>query len=85
MSTLNIVEVSKYFGDAPALRGVDLAVEHGEVVVLLGPSGCGKTTLLRAIAGLSAPDAGSIIMGDVTLDSERVSVPPERRSVGLVF
>ena len=85
MSALSLRGVSKRFGDTVALRSVDLEVNHGELVVLLGPSGCGKTTLLRAIAGLSPPDQGTIQMGDVTLDSAEGSVPPERRSTGLVF
>ena len=52
--------LSKRFGAAEVLDRVDLAVERGALVTLLGPSGCGKTTLLRLIAGLVAPDEGSI-------------------------
>jgi ABC-type sulfate/molybdate transport systems ATPase subunit len=69
-----------------ALR-VGLTVGAGETVALVGPSGAGKSTVLRAVAGLLAPDAGRIALGDdVWLDTERrVRLPPERRAVGLVF
>jgi ABC-type Fe3+/spermidine/putrescine transport system ATPase subunit len=69
------------FGDVPALAGVDLRVEPGELFLLLGPSGCGKTTLLRSIAGFVHPDAGTI-----HFDREDVTgVPPHGRNTGMVF
>jgi molybdate transport system ATP-binding protein len=73
-----------------ALRSfaLELTLDVGaETVALVGPSGAGKSTVLRAIAGLVRPDAGRIALGDrVWLDtSAGTSVPPERRSVGLVF
>ncbi len=73
--------VDKAFGTLPVLRGCALDVRQGEVMTLLGPSGCGKTTLLRVIAGLVSPDAGSVSIGgrDVTW------VPANRRQVGMVF
>jgi ABC-type Fe3+/spermidine/putrescine transport system ATPase subunit len=73
--------VDKAFGTLPVLRGCVLDVRQGEVMTLLGPSGCGKTTLLRVIAGLVSPDAGSVSIGgrDVTW------VPANRRQVGMVF
>lgn len=66
---------------------VSFSVERGEFVVLLGPSGCGKTTLLRCIAGLEHPDAGTIELGGRTVFAadRDIAVPPERRSVGVVF
>ena len=73
--------IDKRFGDTQVLHAVDLEVEPGTIVALLGPSGCGKTTLLRILAGLERPDAGTVVVGgrDIT------SVPPERRNVGMVF
>src|SRR5262249_10307944 len=88
---LTIASLQKTFEVAgaqiPALRGVDLEISRGEFFVLLGPSGCGKTTMLRCVAGLERPDAGSItIDGSVVFSArERVAVAPERRPIGMVF
>jgi multiple sugar transport system ATP-binding protein len=67
--------------DRPATDHIDLEVADGEFVVLVGPSGCGKTTLLRMVAGLESPDAGSVGIGgtDVTY------LPPRKRHVSMVF
>jgi multiple sugar transport system ATP-binding protein len=64
-----------------ATNDVSLHVDQGEFMVLLGPSGCGKTTLLRMVAGLDLPDAGSIRIGgkDVTY------LPPQDRNLSMVF
>jgi ABC-type sulfate/molybdate transport systems ATPase subunit len=75
---------------AVGLRSFELGVRlsvGAETVALVGPSGAGKTTVLRAIAGLRKPDRGRIALGErVWFDAARkVDVPPERRSVGLVF
>lgn len=70
-----------------AIDDVSLDVSAGEIVVLLGPSGCGKTTLLRAVAGLEQPDAGSIDLGGRRLfdAAAGVELPPEARRIGMVF
>lgn len=74
------------YGAGPTvLDRVDLAVRPGSVLALLGPSGCGKTTLLRVVAGLEAPNAGEVVIGDRRLTGPGVLVPPERRRVGMVF
>jgi len=68
--------------------GLELELEVGaETLALVGPSGAGKTTVLRAVAGLLHPQRGRVaVNGRVWLDTERaIDVPPERRSVGLVF
>lgn len=71
---ISISNVSKQFGAGPgavvALNDVSLEVEKNEFITLLGPSGCGKTTLLRTVAGLSTPNAGS-----VTVDGKQVHGP----------
>lgn len=78
-------ELTKHFGDMPAVDGVDFEVQRGETLALLGPSGCGKTTTLRLIAGFEIPDAGSIEIGGRTVAGPTVYIPPERRRVGMVF
>ncbi|MGB3387549.1 MAG: ABC transporter ATP-binding protein [Pseudaminobacter sp.] len=81
MSGLSLNGVSKRFGDFTAVDDVSLNVPHGTFVCLLGPSGCGKTTLLRMVAGLEEPSAGTIVLDgqDIT------SVPTHRRNFGMVF
>ncbi len=82
---LTLDGVTRVYGEAAALSGVDLTVEAGEIVCLLGPSGGGKTTLLRIIAGIEKPDAGRILINDAEVAGPHAFVPPERRGVGLMF
>ncbi|WP_410608446.1 ABC transporter ATP-binding protein [Amycolatopsis sp. lyj-109] len=78
---LRLDGVSRSFGTANALRGLDLAITHGEFVALLGPSGCGKSTALNCLAGLLPLTAGSIWLDDTRIDGQ----PPEQRGFGMVF
>jgi iron(III) transport system ATP-binding protein len=80
MSALTITDVTKSFASTPVLRGASLEVREGELAAVLGPSGCGKTTLLRIVAGFERADSGSVRVGD----REVVSLPPERRRIGVV-
>ncbi len=73
------------FGATRAVDGVDLQVSPGEVLALLGPSGSGKTSLLHAFAGFLAPSSGSIRIAGQEVSGPRWALPPERRSIGLVF
>jgi iron(III) transport system ATP-binding protein len=74
-------------GANPAVKDLSIDVLDGEILTLLGPSGCGKTTTLRMVAGLETPDAGDIFFGDqaVVMSSRQVSLPPNKRNVGMVF
>src|SRR6516162_7266576 len=81
MANVSLRHISKRFGYVDAVRGLSLAVNDGEFVVLLGPSGAGKTTTLRLITGLEHPDDGFIAIDgrDVTRD------PPGTRDIAFVF
>jgi spermidine/putrescine transport system ATP-binding protein len=78
---IQLVGLSKFFGDQHVLKGIDLDIASGEFFSLLGPSGCGKTTTLRLIGGFERADGGQVL-----LDGDDLSnVPPERRPVNTVF
>ncbi|MFH2127095.1 MAG: ABC transporter ATP-binding protein [Pseudomonadota bacterium] len=81
MSGLVLDNLHKSFGPEKVLDGVSLSVEQGQLAVLLGPSGCGKSTILRLVAGLEEPDAGSISLGGRDL----AGLAPKQRDVAMVF
>jgi iron(III) transport system ATP-binding protein len=87
MSAVRLHNVSRRFGAAVAVDGIDLDIPENRFVTLLGPSGCGKTTTLRMIAGLEKNDTGVVSIGGrvVSDPAARVFVPPERRDIGMVF
>jgi putative spermidine/putrescine transport system ATP-binding protein len=78
---LTLDALTKTFGTQTAVDAVSLAVQPGEMIVLLGPSGCGKTTTLRMIAGFVPPTAGDIRVDGTSI----VALPPHRREMGIVF
>ena len=78
--------VFKWFTtERPAIADIDLTVEQGEILTLIGPSGCGKTTTLRLIAGLETANGGAIRVNGKMVDDGSEWIPPERRSIGMVF
>jgi spermidine/putrescine transport system ATP-binding protein len=79
--SVEILHVSKRFGDLRAVDDVSLSIAAGEFVSLLGPSGCGKTTTLRMLAGFETPDSGEIHISGQSV----ASVPPHKRDVNTVF
>src|ERR1051325_1819789 len=81
MARLELIDLSKRYGDQLAVAGVTLDVADGEFLVLLGPSGCGKTTTLRMIAGLIEPSGGAARIGGAGV----TYLPPWRRNTGMVF
>jgi iron(III) transport system ATP-binding protein len=86
VSGLRMVYRDRNGAEVTALDGVDLHVPGGQFWVLLGPSGCGKTTLLRCLAGLERPRAGTIsIDGAIAVDDGQVRLSAQERPVGMVF
>jgi iron(III) transport system ATP-binding protein len=81
MVTVELQDVSKFFGEVIAASNVSFRVEEGELFFLLGPSGCGKTTILRIIAGFYKPDQGDILFDDRSV----LAIPPHKRNTGMVF
>jgi iron(III) transport system ATP-binding protein len=84
MADLRIAELTKSFGGAPILRGIDLVVQSGALVAILGASGSGKTTLLRLIAGFERLDGGRLRIGERTVDDGHRTVAAQHRHAGCV-
>jgi ABC-type Fe3+/spermidine/putrescine transport system ATPase subunit len=81
MTQVDVVGLTKRYGQTLALDGVTLQAREGELVSLLGPSGCGKTTTLRCIAGFLDADGGDILVDGVSV----TGLPPQKRDFGVVF
>lgn len=81
MAALTIDKVTKSYGATEVLKGIDIAIDKGEFLVLIGPSGCGKSTMMNSIAGLESVTSGTISIGgnDVTHAS------PKDRDIAMVF
>jgi sulfate/thiosulfate transport system ATP-binding protein len=79
--SIHVRNVTKRFGDFVAIDDVSVEIPSGALTALLGPSGGGKSTLLRIIAGLEAPDEGTVEIGG----TDATALPPQRRNVGFVF
>jgi iron(III) transport system ATP-binding protein len=82
---LEIEHLTRRFGGRAVVDDVSLQVMPGQVTCLLGPSGCGKSTTLRCIAGVDRQDSGRILVDGALICDGVVSVPPEGRSIGLMF
>jgi ABC-type sugar transport system ATPase subunit len=79
--SLSLRALTKRFGSVVAVNEANLDVTNGEFLVVVGESGCGKTTTLRLIAGLEAPDGGTIFIGGIPVNE----VPVGRRGVQMIF
>src|ERR1700754_1202504 len=91
LPVFRLVDLRKIYGQGDAavhaLRGVDLTVSEGELLVLLGPSGSGKSTLLNILGGLDSPTSGTLRFGklELTTADDRALTRYRRREVGFVF
>ena len=82
---IRVQDLHKRFGTLHVLRGVDLAVARGEVVVIIGPSGSGKSTFLRCLNRLEEPSRGRIFLEGTDITHPKVNLPRVRRQIGMVF
>jgi len=82
---VRIEGLHKSFGKLEVLKGVDLKVTKGEVVVVLGPSGSGKSTMLRCINKLEQPTDGKIFLEDIEITDPKTNINAVREQIGMVF
>jgi len=82
---VRIKNLQKAFGDNEVLKGVDLDVQKGEVVVILGPSGSGKSTLLRCVNRLEEPTGGEVWFEDIIVNDKKTNINEVRERIGMVF
>src|ERR1700693_4138417 len=80
--SVKVTGLRKSFADQEILRGVDFAVEPGEIFVIMGPSGSGKSVLLKHLIGLEAPDAGEILINGESIESAEIAA---KYRMALVF
>ena len=81
MYSVDLINLTKKWGNVTAVNDINLHIAEGEFVVLLGPSGCGKTTTMRLVAGLEEITAGEIKIGDQIVNE----IDPRKRDVSMVF
>ena len=82
---IDIRNVHKWFGSLHVLKGIDLSVAKGEVLVLVGPSGSGKSTLLRCINGLIKIDEGEVSVSNIDIHASKTNLNKARQRIGIVF
>jgi general L-amino acid transport system ATP-binding protein len=77
--------VKKWYGEFQALKGIDLTVRRGEVIVILGPSGSGKSTFIRTINRLEEHQSGEIFVNGIELNNDVRNIAEIRKEIGMVF
>ena len=85
---IKLSNIHKRFGQSEVLKGIDISIEQGEIIVIIGSSGTGKSTLLRCVNFLEQADRGTITIDDVSVDSQnhsKADVLALRRKTGFVF
>ncbi|QDL93736.1 ABC transporter ATP-binding protein [Paroceanicella profunda] len=82
---LALASITRVYDRATVVDDLSLSLQEGQVTCLLGPSGCGKSTTLRIAAGVERQTAGTVAVDGVTISDAQRHLPPERRSIGLMF
>ncbi|MBA2942975.1 amino acid ABC transporter ATP-binding protein [Paenibacillus sp. CGMCC 1.16610] len=82
---ISFQQVEKHYGDFHVLKGIDLQVQQGEVVVVVGPSGSGKSTLLRCINRLETITSGELTVNERKVSDKKTDINKLRRDIGMVF
>ena len=82
---IEAIDITKYYGDFPAVTGLSFSVEQGEILGFLGPNGAGKSTLVDILLGLLSPDSGIVYVDDIDLkeiDKQIEAEKPEEDEMG---
>ncbi len=82
---IDVINLRKSFGKVDVLKGIDIKINKGDVVVVIGPSGSGKSTFLRCLNCMEDPTGGSIIFNGVDIADPSVNINIHRRRIGMVF
>ena len=82
---IDVIDLRKSFGKVDVLKGIDIKINKGDVVVVIGPSGSGKSTFLRCLNCMEDPTGGSIIFNGVNIADPKVDINIHRRRIGMVF
>ncbi|NMP36963.1 MAG: amino acid ABC transporter ATP-binding protein [Clostridiales bacterium] len=82
---IDVIELKKTFGKNEVLKGINMTINKGDVVVVIGPSGSGKSTFLRCLNCLEDPTSGSIVFNGVDIADPKVDINIHRRRIGMVF
>jgi polar amino acid transport system ATP-binding protein len=85
VSAIEVRNLHKYFGENEVLKGIDVHVDHSEVVCVIGPSGSGKSTLLRCVNRLEEPTSGTIVVEGVDITHHETDINAVRARIGMVF
>lgn len=82
---IDVINLEKHFGDNEVLRGINITIDKGDIMVVIGPSGSGKSTFLRCLNCMEDPTGGQIIFNGVDIADQKVDINIHRRHMGMVF
>ena len=82
---IDVIDLKKNFGDNEVLKGINMTINKGDIVVVIGPSGSGKSTFLRCLNCMADPTSGKIIFEGVDIADPKVDINIHRRKMGMVF